>query len=149
MTFKVLEHGGGELQSSSTTLRIRRILVHIRMHTTSVDAIRQNVIKIRPSVWRLAGLMKLDCIPGGGSMRGSFNISDTVCVIVRFVDVYGDYGWKKVLYDASNDPVWRKWTKPIRSSRAGTFSIFRTSHIIWIIQAPRTKNLRRGLAYAV
>lgn len=41
------------------------------MATTSVEAVKQNVTRMMPSAFKLLGLTKLECIPGGGVIAGS------------------------------------------------------------------------------
>ena len=78
-----------ELQSSRTTLRSRRVFVQMRMHTTKVDTVRQNITRIAPSVFKLLGLTKLECIPGGAGIAGSLNrtLSGILFNIIILADV--------------------------------------------------------------
>lgn len=45
------------------------------MVTTSVEAVKQNITRIRPSIFKLLGLTKLECVPGGAAIAGSFSRS--------------------------------------------------------------------------
>lgn len=87
-----------QVQSSKTTLRIKRDLVHIRMATTNIEAVRQNITKMRPSVSRLLGLTKLERIPDGAAITGSLNRSffGTLLIKTMFADVCrSSLQWRK------------------------------------------------------